>query len=161
MQSIQWCLWLWRMANFARSFEWKGRRRCHFWPLWLYLSVVTKVVTVDCDFKLAKFEEALDIPEVALDTDDRLLALVYLGTKGLSRTNMLNWQNFWKKEICTDLFSHFSNENYVFSTFHNFWRAWEVSKLVKCGKLRIVFAQIGQKQKEICRVLDFSKDLGR
>ena len=68
---------------------------------------------MDCDFKLAKFEEALDIPEVALDTDDRLLALVYLGTKGLSRTNMLNWQNFWKKEICTDLFSHFSNENDV------------------------------------------------
>ena len=62
---------------------------------------------MDCDFKLAKFEEALDIPEVALDTDDKLLALVYLGTKGLSRTNMLNWQNFWKKEICTDLFHIF------------------------------------------------------
>lgn len=60
----------------------------------IYLSVVTKVVTVDCDFTLAKFEEALDIPDVALETDDRLLALVYFGTKGLSRTNMLNWQNF-------------------------------------------------------------------
>ena len=114
MQSIQWCLWLWRMDDFARSFEWKGRRRCHFWPLWLYLSVVTKVVTVDCDFKLAKFEEALDIPEVALDTDDRLLALVYLGTKGLSRTNMLNWQNFWKKIFRP--FAHFSKEKDVFQT---------------------------------------------
>ena len=52
-----------------------------------------KVVTVVCDFKL----EALEIPEVVLDTDDKLQALVYLGTKGLSSTNMLYWQNFWKK----------------------------------------------------------------
>ena len=69
---------------------------------------------MDCDFKLAKFEEALDIPEVALDTDDRLLALVYLGTKGLSRTNMLNWQNFWKKKFRP--FAHFSKEKDVFQT---------------------------------------------
>ena len=52
------------------------------------------VVTVLCDFKLAKFDEAVDIPEVVLDTDDRLVALVYLGTKGLSNTNISNWQNF-------------------------------------------------------------------
>ena len=48
-----------------------------------------KVVTVVCDFKL----EALEMPEVVLDTDDKLQALVYFGTKGLSSTNILYWQN--------------------------------------------------------------------
>ena len=52
--------------------------------------VVMHVVTVLCDFKLAKFDEAVDMPEVVLDTDDRLVALVYLGTKGLSNTNISN-----------------------------------------------------------------------